>query len=556
MPRHRRARGGTLTKKYRYFLAGLCLAAVLATAGFLLLRGRSRQAPSDAAEQPIPEPGAYEAYVIGGRGASAFRPAALNDCFGCSFYNLSRENAGPAQYAELAETLVKRESLERLVLVLDLFDLTGSPAPKLNAPKSYLPDGLPDRSRENAESIGTLDTYLEDHAELFAAQAAPAVHAEVCLQAVREIRSLCAETGTALTVILTPACRQLLSGIDTAALTDAYAALAEDGPCWNFQICPLSYDERFFYDAAHLRSDAGDLLLGWMQGDPAAVPAPRGADCTAGQADTAENMLLAARSPLPTVRLPILAYHHFDDEAEESDTILHTDTFERQMLLLEQEGFHTVSPSQVLDFVDKGIPLPEKPVLITFDDGYLSNYTAAFPILRQHGMQATIFVIGCSVGHTQYYKDTTYPLTPHFGQAEIKEMTDSGLVEIQSHTYDMHQWPAYEQGDAIRRNLLPLSGESEADYLQAVAADTAQQDALFAQCGLTPGRVLAFPEGQHVLLSDVALRSCGIRATMTIDETRQNELVFGLDQSLIDMGRLMVTDETDDAALLEYLRAD
>ena len=59
-----------------------------------------------------------------------------------------------------------------------------------------------------------------------------------------------------------------------------------------------------------------------------------------------------------------------------------------------------------------------------------------------------------------------------------------------------------------------------------------------------------------MLLSDVALRSCGIRATMTIDETRQNELVFGLDQSLIDMGRLMVTDETDDAALLEYLRAD
>ena len=77
-------------------------------------------------------------------------------------------------------------------------------------------------------------------------------------------------------------------------------------------------------------------------------------------------------------------------------------------------------------------------------------------------LKATIFVIGCSVGHDRYYKDTQYELTPHFGQAEISEMLESGLISIESHTYDMHQWAPFETGEKpIRPNILPLDGESE-----------------------------------------------------------------------------------------------
>ena len=68
-------------------------------------------------------------------------------------------------------------------------------------------------------------------------------------------------------------------------------------------------------------------------------------------------------------------------------------------------------------------------------------------------MKATIFSIGVSFGK-DHYKDTDYAMTPHFGAAEAAEMAGSGLISIQSHTYDMHQWPPYEDGSAaVRENM-------------------------------------------------------------------------------------------------------
>ena len=112
------------------------------------------------------------------------------------------------------------------------------------------------------------------------------------------------------------------------------------------------------------------------------------------------------------------------------------------MHLLKEQGYTPISFDELIAFVEQGTPLPEKPVMITFDDGYASNAVYAYPVLRELGFHASIFAIGCSIGHDRYYKDTQYSLTPHFGQDEITEMLRSGLISIGSHTYDMHQWPA------------------------------------------------------------------------------------------------------------------
>ena len=100
----------------------------------------------------------------------------------------------------------------------------------------------------------------------------------------------------------------------------------------------------------------------------------------------------------------------------------------------------------------------KKPVVITFDDGYLSNYQYAYPILKETGMVATIFVIGATVGNTEHYKNTNYPITPHFTFQQGAEMVASGIISIQSHTYDMHQWAPYETSDSPRVNILPWPG--------------------------------------------------------------------------------------------------
>lgn len=191
--------------------------------------------------------------------------------------------------------------------------------------------------------------------------------------------------------------------------------------------------------------------------------------------------------------------------------------------------------------------------MITFDDGYTSNAVYAYPVLRELGFHASIFAIGCSIGHDRYYKDTQYSLTPHFGQTEITEMLDSGLISIGSHTYDMHQWPPYETVKPARENMLPLPGESETDYIHAVQTDAAREAETFAAFGIPAPDVLAFPEGAHTTLTDVVLRECGYKVTLTTDESRVNTVVVGLPQTLIDLGRMTVLPGMTDEQLLQYL---
>ena len=143
-------------------------------------------------------------------------------------------------------------------------------------------------------------------------------------------------------------------------------------------------------------------------------------------------------------------------------------------------------------------------------------------------MKATIFAIGVSFG-TDHYKDTDYAITPHFGAAEAAEMTASGLISIQSHTYDMHQWPPYETGSAVRENILQLPGESE------------EVD------------VLAYPAGQYSTLAQVTLQSLGVHVTLSTNPG-VNTVVKGLPQTLYAMLRFGITEDVSPEALLNMIQ--
>ena len=160
------------------------------------------------------------------------------------------------------------------------------------------------------------------------------------------------------------------------------------------------------------------------------------------------------------------------------------------------------------------------------------------------------------MGHDRYYKDTTFELTPHFGKSEIDEMLSSGLVSVESHTYDMHQWAPFETGDGIRPNILPLDGESEQEYIDALSDDVRKQAELFESLGLEPSNILAFPGGEHCTLTNVVLKAYGYKVTVATDPNRLNTIIAGLPQSLFDLGRMNITEATTDQAILEYLSRD
>ena len=167
-------------------------------------------------------------------------------------------------------------------------------------------------------------------------------------------------------------------------------------------------------------------------------------------------------------------------------------------------------------------------------------------------MKATIFVIGVSVGKDTY-KDTDHAMTPHFSYEQAAEMVSSGLISVQSHTYDMHQWAPYESGDQVRENILPLAGESETDYVAALTEDfTTSRDLLEAATG-EPVTALAFPTGLYTTLTSAVLRDLVVEVTLSTNPG-VNTVVRGLPQSLCAMLRIGVNSETTVDALLASLQ--
>ncbi len=130
--------------------------------------------------------------------------------------------------------------------------------------------------------------------------------------------------------------------------------------------------------------------------------------------------LLSVRPVSAHPNVPILLYHHI----EKGRTRWHVSPqkFEQQLAFLAANGYHTVSMTAYLDAVQNDTPLPDKPVVLTFDDGYRDNYVNAFPLLKKYVMIGTFFIVTGQVG---------YPASMTWD--EIAEMQRAGM-EIGAHT--------------------------------------------------------------------------------------------------------------------------
>ena len=185
-----------------------------------------------------------------------------------------------------------------------------------------------------------------------------------------------------------------------------------------------------------------------------------------------------------------------------------------------------------------------------FDDGYLSNYSLAFPVLFKHGAKATVCVIGSAVGHDRY-KDTHREIIPHFSWEQAGEMTSTGLVSIGSHTFDMHMHPEYE-GGAVREYAVPMSGESESDFEAAFRLDCERMSRLMTEkLGQQP-LVFAYPHGVWDEISEQVLKEYGYRVTLTT-EAGFNTVSVGNADCLYLLKRYSMNDSTDILDIIEAL---
>ena len=135
--------------------------------------------------------------------------------------------------------------------------------------------------------------------------------------------------------------------------------------------------------------------------------------------------------------VPILMYHKVGDPPEGSTLgklWVSAAMFRKQMAYLSDEGYHPVTFKDLYDHWDNVRPLPSKPVIVTFDDGYANNYTEAYPILRDFGFRAVLFVVVQTVGWNNHWHDPrTETRIPMVSWTQLKELQKAGW-EIASHT--------------------------------------------------------------------------------------------------------------------------
>ncbi len=249
------------------------------------------------------------------------------------------------------------------------------------------------------------------------------------------------------------------------------------------------------------------------------------------------------------VRIPALMYHCVDDNI--NDVTISKANFRKHLEIIKENGYTPISIDELIGFVDEGTALPEKPVCITFDDGYMDNYLNAYPLLKEFDFKATIFAIGSSVGKSTY-KESGKPIFPHFGFYEAREMIDSGLISVQSHTFDMHQAKEFEKGNWVRGNLLPIKGESLREYLMVLENDVIIQKTFLETNLGKPMVAMAYPIGKYNGMVELVLKKNGVRVSFATS-VGPNYVMKNNKDSLYSLNRYNIHDAVSAEQLLEWL---
>lgn len=211
-----------------------------------------------------------------------------------------------------------------------------------------------------------------------------------------------------------------------------------------------------------------------------------------------------AKKALVVNEVPILTYHKVspDPRAGGLGLRVRPHDFDWQMRYLKENGYHSVDLGAVVNHFKSGTELPEKPIVITFDDGYQNNYLYAYPILKKYGFTATIFVATGTVGGINEfdYAKNIQPKNAMLTWGQIKEMKNNGIT-IGAHTIDHVHLTEVSQSEARRqisrsKDVLEKELGQEikyfcypyGDYNQAVA-DIVEENGFTAATTTVPGVV-------------------------------------------------------------------
>jgi len=227
-----------------------------------------------------------------------------------------------------------------------------------------------------------------------------------------------------------------------------------------------------------------------------------------GDLKPADNKTILARR-----EVPVLCYHQIrntiaSDSKRAHDDIISPDKFKEHIKMLADSGYHSIQPDQLYDYLVYGAKLPEKPIMITFDDTDEDQFTIGASTLKTYGFKGVYFIMTVSIGRKGRISYMT--------AAQIKQLADEGNT-IASHTYD-------------HKNFAHFTNE---DWITQIDDPTKKLEAITGK----EVKYFAFPYGVFKSASLHKLKEHGFKAAFILSTARDENYPLYTIRRIIDPGR-------------------
>jgi peptidoglycan/xylan/chitin deacetylase (PgdA/CDA1 family) len=214
-----------------------------------------------------------------------------------------------------------------------------------------------------------------------------------------------------------------------------------------------------------------------------------------------------------SIELPILMYHGLTQNKKYMNKyVIMADLFEKDLKYIKEHGYNSIVMKDLIDYVFSDKALPQNPIMITFDDGYYNNYLYGFPLIKKYQTKIVLSPIGKQI---DLFSDepNENPNYAHCTWKQLEEMKESGLVELQNHSYNLHDCKGRRTG------AQKLKSESKEKYYTVFRNDfNLVQQKMLKYFNYFP-TTYVFPFGAGVNdLSRSILKEAGFKAILTCEE--------------------------------------
>lgn len=253
------------------------------------------------------------------------------------------------------------------------------------------------------------------------------------------------------------------------------------------------------------------------------------------------NPIVSNTNPQRVVNVPVIMYHNFITKKDEKNGIeyeeysIRPEDLEADLIWLEKHGYTTITSRELYTYLfEEPEKMPEKPIIISIDDGTWGVYTNAWKVFAKHNAKADLNVIGRGINNTwenlQNGGTRKGDPAPYCTWEELKEMNDSGVINICSHTFHLHR---YNRDARIGMDI--MEGESKEDYAKAVNKDYSRTKRNFNKFIQTNPTTVAYPYSKrHEECDKIILDNTGYKVLMGGAKARGTEgnyFVIGCDWS-------------------------